>query len=305
MIIPVFIVVSLSVVEGLPWIADQSEKGSLSEATDYNNIGRRWMKDGSYQDAYLQFSHAIRIKPDYAEAYMNMGILYHMTKRDKEAITYLKKAISLNPDKKEIIYNNLGMIYFEQGKYNDALEMFQIAAKLGIRMAKLQRNIGMVEMQRGNYTGAVDAYTKAIEDKPTLHNLYTNMLKETLGDPNNESYLHDVQAHLDRGVTVDDLAFYDSVIVNILLNKNAKLADDYVDCGLAYEKNGQLDFAITQFRKALGIQTKRVSLLNRIGILNAKQGRFEDAEKSFLKALKIDPNNAGARKALKKLYSQN
>lgn len=57
---------------------------------------------------------AIGLKPDYAEAYNNLGLAYYSKGLDDKAIASLKKAIGLKPDCARTSYN-LGVLYFSKG----------------------------------------------------------------------------------------------------------------------------------------------------------------------------------------------
>ena len=47
--------------------------------------------------AFLYFQMAIKIKPDYADAYNNLGAVLFHAKMTEEAIDYYKEAIRIRP----------------------------------------------------------------------------------------------------------------------------------------------------------------------------------------------------------------
>jgi len=295
---PLTVIVVVSLIHGLPWVADQSERGAVAEATNYTTFGRAMMREGRYKEAELQFHAAIKVKPDYAESYMSLGILYHLTNDDNRAVTYLKKAIRLSPTKKEIIYNNLGLVYFDGGQYVQALAEFQKAVQLGIRSAKIWRNIGSTQVKLQNFPAAVEAYRRVIENMPTLENLYLEMLKEEVEAENNETYVADVQAALTRGVSADDLKVYDNVIVEDNLSRDPKLADDYANLARAFEACELPDSAIVYYRHAVAIQPNNPMLQAHLGTLLSAKGEIYDAEEAFRAALTVDPRNDEARQGM-------
>lgn len=63
-------------------------------------------------------------------------------------------------------YSHLGVIYSTQKNYADAIECFQIAARLRPSGATLQ-NLGLAFFDNHNYMKAVAAYEKAIMFEPT------------------------------------------------------------------------------------------------------------------------------------------
>ena len=65
------------------------------------------LKDqGKLEEAIEAYNKALSIKPDYAEAYNNMGNALRSRKVEESHRNY-KKALSINPDYTEA-YNNMG-----------------------------------------------------------------------------------------------------------------------------------------------------------------------------------------------------
>ena len=61
------------------------------------NIGYMAIKLNNYDLAEKAFKRVIVLKPDWADAYKNLGLLMIKLKRNKEAIVYFQKALFLNP----------------------------------------------------------------------------------------------------------------------------------------------------------------------------------------------------------------
>ena len=295
---PLAIVICTVLFEASPWVAEHSQKGAEAEAENLCSWGRAMMKEGRFSDAILQFREALKIKPDFTEAAMSLGIAYHMNGDDERALTCLNAAIGMNPQKKDVIYNNLGLIYEKRGELDLAIENYHQAAESGLRAAKIWRNIGMAETQRENWDGVIDAYLRTIENRPTLQNLYLDMLREELGEEHNEDYIDDLTARLERGAIEADLVLFDSTIANLLLMTDVRLAEDYRCLGNAYEKLNRIDEALTAIREVVDIQPNRAQIYNRIALLHAGRKEIDEAEAAFRAALKIDPDNELARKGM-------
>ena len=61
-----------------------------------------------YDEAKFNFKKAIELKPDYAEAYNNLGNVHKALEEDDQALKYYKKSVQLNPHNYETL-NNLGI----------------------------------------------------------------------------------------------------------------------------------------------------------------------------------------------------
>ena len=75
---------------------------------------------------------AINIKPDYADAYYNIGVLFQEVGKNNFAEEHYKKAIFLKPNYPEA-HNNLGSILQELGSLKEAEISFKKSIKLNIR----------------------------------------------------------------------------------------------------------------------------------------------------------------------------
>ena len=78
----------------------------------------------NYDEAILCYEKAIKLKPDYAEAYYNLGIIYLELKEYENASTIFKKAIVLETTFSKG-YINLGNTFNAIGKHEDAIVNFQ------------------------------------------------------------------------------------------------------------------------------------------------------------------------------------
>jgi Flp pilus assembly protein TadD len=63
-------------------------------------------------------------------------------------------------------------------------------------------------------------------------------------------------------------------------------AEERCDLGLAYEREGRLDLAAREYRKALGRDAGLVRARVNLGNVRAAQGRFRDAERCYRRALR-------------------
>ena len=75
-----------------------------------------------------------------AEEYFQKGNIASENEEYNEAIFYYQKSIEINPQKDEAYYN-MGVVYYNKGNNNKAIECFTIAARMGSENAQKNLNI--------------------------------------------------------------------------------------------------------------------------------------------------------------------
>jgi tetratricopeptide (TPR) repeat protein len=73
---------------------------------------------------------------------------------------------------------------------------------------------------------------------------------------------------------------------------------DYLSEGIALEKQGDYDGALTSYRLALRERPNNVRVLENMAIAFSKTGQLDDAIRSYKRALSIDPKLSGAHYGL-------
>ncbi|OHE57632.1 MAG: hypothetical protein A2Z47_13215 [Thermodesulfovibrio sp. RBG_19FT_COMBO_42_12] len=92
--------------------------------------GNSYYHKGEYDKAVEEYSKAIALNPNYAEAYSNRGAAYNEKGQYDKAIEDSIKAIALNPYY-AAAYNNRGTAYGNKGQRGKAKSDFQKACDMG------------------------------------------------------------------------------------------------------------------------------------------------------------------------------
>ncbi len=86
---------------------------------------------GRFEDALGCYDKALSAKPDYAQAYLNIGNVQIKLGRPAAAVSF-QKAIVLKPDLTQA-HNNLGNVLVDLGTPDSALDSFNKALELNLR----------------------------------------------------------------------------------------------------------------------------------------------------------------------------
>ncbi len=131
--------------------------------------------DSKYRDAQAAYQHAIGLGrlsgAELARAYNGLGKVYRLSERPEDAIEAYQQAIILHPSY-VVPHVGLGVIYLEQGRYEEAQAAFQRALKLGglepDEEARVYYHMGKAFTLLDNPREARAAYEQALATGPKL-----------------------------------------------------------------------------------------------------------------------------------------
>ena len=135
------------------------------------------MKGMFYKTEY-HLKQAIRLKPDYSNAYNYLGFVYFRDGKVDEAIKNYHKALEnelyLNPQDAHL---NLGVAYLSRKEYRKAMPHLQEAIRLVPDFTAAYNNLGRAYEGLGQYDKARFYYEKATESNPRYADAYLNLGK--------------------------------------------------------------------------------------------------------------------------------
>lgn len=112
--------------------AEQEQKRAL--ALDPNNwrasmnLGLLYYKTDRYPEAAAAWEQVHKIAPDNLYALNNLAAVYQLLGRDDDAATALQRSLEIKPAAEN--YSNLGTLRFSQGRYAEAVPLFEKAVDL-------------------------------------------------------------------------------------------------------------------------------------------------------------------------------
>ena len=124
-------------------------------------------------DSYKQ---ALKIKPDYAEAYYNMGVALNDKGDPEAAIESYKQALKIKPDYAEA-YNNIGNVLKDQGDLEAAIDSYKQAININPDYAEAYYNLSLLHLLRGNLDEGFKYHEWRLKiKKPTAAPARTNLI---------------------------------------------------------------------------------------------------------------------------------
>ena len=120
-------------------------------------------------------SAALRLEPDFSEPHNNLGIVFNDQGKLDEAVACYQRALKLKPDHAEP-HNNLGIAFMDQGKLDEAVVCYQRALQLKPDYAAAHNNLGNAWKDQGQFDEAVACYQRALQLKPDYAAAHSNFL---------------------------------------------------------------------------------------------------------------------------------
>ena len=139
----------------------------------YTNRGNAKGALGRHEDALADYNEVIRLKPDLALAYSNRGNAKGALGRHEDALADYNEALRLEPDL-ALAYSNRGNAKGALGRHEDALADYNEAIRLKPDYAEAYTNRGNAKAALGKYEEAITDYNEAIRLEPDHAGAYSN-----------------------------------------------------------------------------------------------------------------------------------
>ena len=136
----------------------------------YNLLGLVLAEQNKIDQAIESYEKGLKIDPNFAMIYNNLGLLYYNKKNDssiKKAENFYKKSISLN-EKIAEPHNNLGNVYKGRSEYKEAEDCYKRAIFINSKFAYSHYNLGSLFIAMGKFNEAKKSLREAIKLNPNL-----------------------------------------------------------------------------------------------------------------------------------------
>ena len=238
-------------------------------------LGSAYGATGKYTEAISELKRAITLAPQSDEAYRRLGNAYLQSGNAPSAMQAFQKAIQINP----YFWNNqdeIGNAYFQLGDYAKALAAFQQITVLAPDIDAGYENVGNIYLREGKYKECIPYYQKALEIEP-YWTTYSNL---------GTAYFFLKQYN-------ESAAAYQKAVA---LNPND--SEVVVNLADAYRWSGQKDMARETYQRAIALGYKELqtnpqnaSAMAQIALSYAKIGDAQHADSFIHRARTIAKDN--------------
>jgi tetratricopeptide (TPR) repeat protein len=160
-------------VSGEEGAAPISSDAQAKQALAVFERGQAAAKDGRLRAATEAYVEVIRLKPDFAEAYLALGRINHEAGRPEKAIALYRLSLEHDPNLVEA-YQGLGNLHFDQNRLEEALGFYQEVVKRSPNSPVGHNSIGNCYYGLQKFQEALEMWQKAIDLDPAYPRAYFN-----------------------------------------------------------------------------------------------------------------------------------
>lgn len=197
------------------------------------------LRNGVWQSEETLWADVVKKSPAKARPHNNLGVVYYKQGRLAEAVAHYRTAIDLNPDYRDPRYN-LGLARQQQGRLDDAIREYLRAIAIDPNYPEVNYSLGAVYYQQGRFDDAARQYRTVIRLSP------------------------------DNAIARNNL-------------------------GATYQAQGRLAEAIAEYEAALRLNPGYVQAHKNLGAAYYAQGRVAEAMQHYQTILRLDPAQAQTR----------
>jgi tetratricopeptide (TPR) repeat protein len=199
------------------------------DAEKWHSLGVACLSLNEADKAEDALKRCLKLDKNHAFAHGDLGGLYILKGKNKEAIKHLERCVNLEPGKFEY-WSTLGVAYFQKGKYDDAVGAFDnclainptfydAVVSLGMTYSKMElwekalQILTQAESLIPNNYHALKAIARSLRNlnrMEELEQLYIRMHAQFPKDPSFAMYLG--QFAFDRGRKDEGLEYYQKAV---------------------------------------------------------------------------------------------
>jgi tetratricopeptide (TPR) repeat protein len=204
------------------------------------------------------------------------ALAHHREGRKNEAALIYRQILALDAQQADSLHL-LGMVAFQDGGHDTAVEMIRKAIAINQTDAAYHSNLGTIFQAQGKLEDAAACYRSALALSP----------QSAVANYNLASVLH-AQEQLD-----DAAIYYEQALA-----LQPDLAEAHYNLGNLFQTQEKFNEAATCYERALALEPNKYEALHNLGNAIQSLGRPQDAISCYERALAIQPGYAKAHYSL-------
>ncbi|XP_051817070.1 protein O-mannosyl-transferase TMTC1 isoform X3 [Antechinus flavipes] len=253
------------------------------ESSDlHNNYGVFLVDTGTPENAMYHYQQAIQLSPHHHVAMVNLGRLYRSLGENKEAEEWYKRALDITQTAE--ILSPLGALYYNTGRYEEALQIYREAAALQPSAKEIQLALAQVLAMMGQTEEAEKMTNHIVSEEAGCLECYRLL-----------SAIYSKQEHYTKALETIDKALQ-------LKPKDPKVISElFFTKGNQLREQNFLDKAFESYQVAVQLNPEQAQAWMNMGGIEHIKGDYVSARGYYEKALQLVPNSKLLKENLAKL----
>lgn len=242
----------------------------------YVALGQAYAEKGQTEQALKSFQQALSRRPEDRDALDGMANVLLTANRLDDAIGILERGVKRYPNDDHFLAN-LGTAYLREGKLQEAEDTLWKTLVVNPEHAQVRNLLGVCALQRHDAVHAEENFREAIRLEPLLPEPHKNLATLLTG----KHELKEAEFEFRRAIAL-----------------NPKYADAHHGLGLVLVFVNDSAGAAEELSKAAELAPTDAQILVDLADVRNAQGRAQDAEDAYTRALTINPAHADANLSL-------
>uniref|UniRef100_A0A674ICX3 dolichyl-phosphate-mannose--protein mannosyltransferase n=1 Tax=Terrapene triunguis TaxID=2587831 RepID=A0A674ICX3_9SAUR len=253
------------------------------ESSDlHNNYGVFLVDTGAPERAVSHYQQAIWLSPNHYVAMVNLGRLYRSLGQNKEAEAWYKRALKVS--RKAEILSPLGALYYNTGRYEEALQVYREAAALQPSNKEIRLALAQVLAMMGQTKEAEKMTNHIVTEEAECLECYRLL-----------SAIYSKQERYSKALEAIDKALQ-------LKPKDPKVISElFFTKGNQLREQNLLDKAFESYKVAVELNPDQAQAWMNMGGIEHIKGDYINARSYYKKALQLVPNSKLLKENLAKL----
>ncbi|XP_064447524.1 protein O-mannosyl-transferase TMTC1 isoform X3 [Mirounga angustirostris] len=248
----------------------------------HNNYGVFLVDTGSPEKAVAHYQQAITLSPSHHVAMVNLGRLYRSLGDNSVAEEWYKRALQVA--RKAELLSPLGALYYNTGRYDEALQVYREAAALQPSQRELRLALAQVLAVMGQTKEAEKMTNHIVSEETGCLECYRLL-----------SAIYSKQEHHDKALDAIDKALQ-------LKPKDPKVISElFFTKGNQLREQNLLDKAFESYKAAVELNPDQAQAWMNMGGIQHIKGNYVSARAYYERAFQLVPHSKLLQENLAKL----
>ena len=140
----------------------------------YTELGMLYLDKEQFEDAKDQFEKALALSPGFADALLWQALLQEKEGNPDKALSLLEKLSLDNPLRGDILFQ-LGRMYYNKGRLQDAEVLFRRVLLLSLNNSNAHYSLGLLYEKQKKKKQAIEEFKKVLELNPNDSNVIVKL----------------------------------------------------------------------------------------------------------------------------------